>query len=53
MNPKTENSDQEKMTENQQKTEQKRPDDVGGIHIQGAIKIFDPESNQVFVEKRA
>jgi hypothetical protein len=29
-----------------------KPDDVGGIHVQGHIKIFDPESGEVFIDKR-
>lgn len=28
------------------------PDEYGGWHIQGHIKIFDPESNEIFVNKR-
>ena len=30
----------------------KQPDERGGIHIQGHIKIFDPETKEVFVDKR-
>jgi hypothetical protein len=41
-----------KMTENQQPQEQKRPDETGGIYLQGHIKIFDPESGEVFIDKR-
>lgn len=29
----------------------KKPDDVSGLHIRGHIKIFDPESGEVFVDK--
>ena len=29
-----------------------KPNDVGGIHVQGHIKIFDPESGEVFIDKR-
>ena len=32
---------------------QRQPDERGGIHVQGHIKIFDPETKEVFVEKRA
>jgi len=28
------------------------PNETGGIHVQGHIKIFDPESGQVYVDKR-
>lgn len=30
----------------------KQPDEKGGIHIQGHIKIFDPETQEIFVDKR-
>ena len=30
----------------------KQPDERGGIHVQGHIKIFDPETKEVFVDKR-
>jgi hypothetical protein len=29
-----------------------KPNDVGGINVQGHIKIFDPESGEVFIDKR-
>ena len=53
MNPKLDKLDQTEMNQSQQQTEEKRPDDVGGFLIQGGIKIFDPETKEVFVEKRA
>lgn len=28
------------------------PNEVSGIHVQGHIKIFDPESGEVFIDKR-
>ena len=31
----------------------KRPNEKGTISVQGFVKIFDPESKKVFVEKRA
>jgi hypothetical protein len=30
---------------------QKRPDESSGIYIRGHIKIFDPETNEVFIDK--
>lgn len=36
--------------ENQQKTS--RPNEVGGVHFEGHIKIFDPETKEVFIDKR-
>jgi len=32
---------------------QKQPDERGGIHVQSLIKIYDPETNEVFVNGRA
>lgn len=41
-------------TNTQQTTaiENTAPNEYGGWHIQGHIKIFDPESNEIFVNKR-
>jgi hypothetical protein len=36
-----------------QKPAVKKPNETGSISVQGFIKIFDPKTNQVFVEKRA
>ena len=48
------------MSENTQPTQSnsappaaKRPNDTGSISVQGFVKIFDPATKQVFVEKRA
>jgi hypothetical protein len=31
----------------------KKPNETGSISVQGFVKIFDPKTKQVFVEKRA
>ena len=31
---------------------QKKPDERGGIYLQGHLKIFDPETQEVLVETR-
>lgn len=31
----------------------KKPNETGSISVQGFVKIFDPATKQVFVEKRA
>ena len=31
----------------------KRPNETGSMSVEGFIKIFDPATKQVFVEKRA
>ena len=38
--------------QNSTDTVKKKPDELGGIHVQGHIKIFDPDSGEVFVNKR-
>lgn len=37
-----------------EKTEEivKKPDEQGGFHFEGHIKIFDPESGEIFIDKR-
>jgi hypothetical protein len=50
MNP-TEN----KMSENQLKTSETppaQPNETGGFHFEGHIKIFDPNTKEVFIDKR-
>ncbi len=47
------NSNMDKnMDDLQQNSTDTKPNDVGGIHVQGHIKIFDPESGEVFIDKR-
>jgi hypothetical protein len=49
------NTDMEKnldFTKNDSMQTDKKPDEIGGMYVQGHIKIFDPESNEVFVDKR-
>ena len=36
-----------------QPTGAKRPNETGSISVEGFVKIFDPKSKEVFVEKRA
>jgi hypothetical protein len=48
-----EESKDTKMTENNpQTTAQSQPNEHSGLHIQGHIKIFDPETKEVYVNKR-
>lgn len=49
------NTDMDKNTEfleNNSMETNKTPDENGSLHVQGHIKIFDPESGEVFVDKR-
>jgi hypothetical protein len=43
------------MTENtkQPVPAPKRPNETGSVSVQGFVKIFDPATKRVFVEKRA
>ena len=48
-------SNENKMSENQSKISQKsegRPNETGGFHFEGHIKIFDPQTKEVFIDKR-
>lgn len=36
----------------QQQNSEKRPDEMGGFHVEGHIKIFDPETKEVLIDKR-
>jgi hypothetical protein len=48
-----EDSKDNKMNENQrQNPENNQPNEQGNLHIQGHIKIFDPETKEVFIDKR-
>lgn len=40
------------VTENEFMETNKKPDETNGVHVQGHIKIFDPESGEVYVNKR-
>lgn len=46
-----ENNKVEQMQENTQQPAEK-PNENGGFHVEGHIKIFDPESKEVFIDKR-
>jgi hypothetical protein len=40
-------------TTNQPQATQKRPNDTGSISVEGFVRIFDPNTKEKFVEKRA
>lgn len=45
--------EENKMPENQQNTQTNtRPNETGGFHFEGHIKIFDPETGEIFQDKR-
>ena len=49
------NSTENKMQENQSKkpeTRQSSPNETGGFNFEGHIKIFDPDTKEVFIDKR-
>ncbi|NBP58807.1 hypothetical protein EBU71_20135 [bacterium] len=43
-----------KMQENYQEptNTEKKPNETGGFHFEGHIKIFDPENGEIFIDKR-
>jgi hypothetical protein len=48
-------SQETNMPENKDQNNQQvqsRPNETGGIHFEGHIKIFDPENGEVFIDKR-
>jgi len=45
------NQKESEMEDNQEKPETK-PNESAGFHFEGHIKIFDPETNNVFIDKR-
>lgn len=48
-------SEENKMPQNQETNTQNnttRPNEVGGFHFEGHIKIFDPNTKEVFIDKR-
>jgi hypothetical protein len=46
------NSNMDKNMEDLNINSTQKPNEVSGIHVQGHIKIFDPESGEIFVDKR-
>lgn len=49
------NTEEPKMPENTPEKlndSDKKPNEVGGFHFEGHIKIFDPETKEVFIDKR-
>ena len=46
----TENTNMQTLPE--QSNLERKPDEHGGLHVQGHIKIFDPESGEIFINKR-
>ena len=54
------NQDQDKLNNDMSQTNEKpleqpaqpRPNEVGGIYVAGHLKIFDPQSGEVYIDKR-
>jgi len=45
--------DQQKSTNAPATSMPKRPNETGSISVEGFVKIFDPKTQETFVEKRA
>lgn len=41
-----------KNTPKKEEKVEKKPNETGAFHFMTAVKIFDPQTNQVFVQKR-
>lgn len=52
MDQKDSNTSQPKETVEQQ-SPKKRPNETGSINVEGFVRIFDPNTKEKFVEKRA
>lgn len=48
-----ENKDKPKNEAVQQQPRPKKPNDTGSISVEGFVRIFDPNTKEKFVEKRA
>ena len=46
------NNQQETIMSNNSKKSEKLPNETGGFHFEGHIKIFDPKSGEVLIDKR-
>ena len=49
-------STENNMPQNQETTiptQEPLPNETGGVHFEGHIKIWDPESAEVYIDKRA
>lgn len=44
---------EEKPMIDESKNQKNHPDETGGFYVEGHIKIFDPDSNEVFVDQRS
>jgi hypothetical protein len=53
MNTINNNIEETKIETEIQQPQTKQPDERSGIHVQGHIKIFDPQTKEVFVNGRA
>lgn len=40
-------------TDENKKIEPKKPNEFGGVHFSSHIKIYDPNTKEVYVQKRA
>ena len=47
------NDDKAKNNEVAQQPQPKKPNDTGSISVEGFVRIFDPNTKEKFVEKRA
>lgn len=53
MNEINKNIDSKDQVTQAPESQEKQPDERGGIYVQSHIKIFDPETDEVYVNGRA
>ena len=46
------NEIKQETSEEQEEMQEKQPNEIPGVNVEGFIKIFDPDSEEVFVEQR-
>ena len=46
------NEIKQESSEEQEEMQEKQPNEIPGVSVEGFIKIFDPDSEEVFVEQR-
>lgn len=43
---------QDKQEDKKENLPEKKPNELGGFHFSSSVKIYDPETNQILLQKR-
>lgn len=49
----TDNKKDQQLPKNNEQTTDKKPNEIGSLHVEGFVKIFDPNTKEVYLESRA